>query len=233
MGLRLRTTSNDRNDGSFDRVARFYDYLARIVFGDELLKAEQFLHTAVRPGDRVLLIGGGTGRGLESLLSRLPREIVFVDASAEMLTRAYRRFPHNERIYWRHGTDRDVSTLGKFDVIITPFFLDVFPPDRLTEVMERLDLALAEGGRWLVAEFSLENRSGSWWKIPLVEIMFLFFRITVGLKSRHLPDWTRMFESRGFRLIEAKARFNGLIRSMVWTKDQRPEGKTPEEVVPR
>lgn len=69
---------------TFDRVARFYDWLAPAADTDELREAFSF---ADREVERVLDVGGGTGRGADALAAR---ERIVADA-AEGMTRQARR----------------------------------------------------------------------------------------------------------------------------------------------
>lgn len=69
---------------TFDRVARFYDWLAPGEDADEFREAFEF---ADREIERVLDVGGGTGRGADALEAR---ERIVADA-AEGMTRQARR----------------------------------------------------------------------------------------------------------------------------------------------
>ncbi len=219
MGDQLKTENRRRkSDGDFDRVAPFYDLLVRLVYGNQLLKAEEVLHAEIRPGDRLLVIGGGSGRGLPALLKRNPREVVYIEASARMFHLAQKRVPDHPAMTWVLGTETSAQGLGIFDHVLTAFFLDVFPPNRLKEVMAVLNDCLSKEGKWLLADFSAHKGGGAWWKKPLIAAMFLFFRITVGLKSNILPEWEVVFREKGFQLKNLVPRLNGLVVSMVWQR---------------
>jgi ubiquinone/menaquinone biosynthesis C-methylase UbiE len=69
---------------TFDRAARFYDWLAPATDTDELREAFSF---ADREVERVLDVGGGTGRGADALTAQ---ERIVADA-AEGMTRQARR----------------------------------------------------------------------------------------------------------------------------------------------
>ncbi len=43
----------------YDTVSFFYDALARLVFGDAQLKAQASTLHFIKPGDSVLIVGGG------------------------------------------------------------------------------------------------------------------------------------------------------------------------------
>lgn len=70
---------------TFDRVARYYDWLAPSADADEFREALSF---ADREIERVLDVGGGTGRGSEALEAA---ERIVVDAAPGMTRRARRK----------------------------------------------------------------------------------------------------------------------------------------------
>ena len=45
----------------WDRIARIYDRLARLVYGRQIVRAQVDLLEHISPGSRVLIVGGGTG----------------------------------------------------------------------------------------------------------------------------------------------------------------------------
>ncbi|MEP5106138.1 MAG: methyltransferase type 12, partial [Ekhidna sp.] len=49
----------------FDFVAPIYDRLSKLVFGKSLIKAQAYHLKVIGDKDRVLILGGGTGKLLE------------------------------------------------------------------------------------------------------------------------------------------------------------------------
>ena len=70
---------------TFDRVSRFYDWFAPSADADEFRDA---LGLADREVERVVDVGGGTGRGAEALSAR---ERIVADAAPGMTRQAYRK----------------------------------------------------------------------------------------------------------------------------------------------
>src|SRR6187402_1340927 len=75
----------DRMNG-FDRLAPVYDKLAGLVFGKAIVDAQLVFLDRVRAGDRILILGGGTGWLLEKLLRKQPVcEVWYVESSSRMI----------------------------------------------------------------------------------------------------------------------------------------------------
>src|SRR4051812_19943989 len=110
----------------FDRLAPVYDKLAGLVFGKAIVDAQLIFLDEVRAGDRVLILGGGTGWVLKELLRRQPAcEVWYVDSSQRMIELATRNCGNPSNVHFVLGTELSIPTM-LFDVVIMNFFLDLF-----------------------------------------------------------------------------------------------------------
>ncbi|MDX5348143.1 MAG: class I SAM-dependent methyltransferase, partial [Hymenobacteraceae bacterium] len=163
----------------FDAVADFYDPLSRLVFGNTIKNAQTCLLQHIPKTATVLIAGGGTGELLTELLQQhQPVNVVYLEASAKMLhltkEKLQRLTPaQREQVQLIHGTEASLPNTPDFDVIITPFLLDLFPEEQLQPMMQTLHQNLKPGGKWLVADFQLQPESPRWQKV-LVKSMYLF-----------------------------------------------------------
>lgn len=194
----------------FDNIAWLYDSLARLVFGDRLMRAQTaFLHR-IKPGSRVLILGGGTGAIVSELLVLQPDcHITFVDASQAMLKRARRRLRESSDIEYIHGTENSIPDRHPFDVVITAFYLDMFTDDQLSAIIPHIGRNLTKPALWLVADFCSKD---TLWKRIVLSAMYTFFRLTTGIAAKSLPDWNRTLIRNGWTKLES------------WTKDGFIEG---------
>lgn len=210
---------------NFDRIAPYYDGLAWVVFGRSLARAQTVFLDRVPARASVLVVGGGTGGLLEPLLSRSqPARIVYLEASARMLARASRRVLRRRlpgQVEFRLGDETALQPGERFEVVITPFVLDLFTAQTLrTRLLPRLRMALLPGGQWLVTDFV---PGAGWGPNRLIQVMIWFFRRTANIEAGQLANWQPLFAQLGLRLCERQSQLNGWVSAEVWTAPNRQD----------
>ena len=203
----------------FNRIAPVYDALKRVVFGRALERAQAVFLNRIPPGALVLIVGGGTGWLLEPLLTAHPAgRVVYLEASARMLARASRRVLSHQllgTVEFRLGNETTLQLSERFDVVITPFVLDLFTEQTLqTRLLPRLRRALRPGGQWFITDFVPVT---GWKHEILIQSMIRFFRLTANIEARELADWQTLMAEAGLQLRERQSRVNGLVSAEVWT----------------
>lgn len=208
-------------DSGFDRVAAFYDPLARLVYGRALQRAQCAALEAGLPasGPRVLVIGGGTGWILLELLSRRPAaRVLYLEASPRMLKKARALLSSHlpdalPQVEFRLGTEAALGPLDTFDALVTFFFLDLFEPARLQLLLQALQKTRKPGAPWLLADFAPAQ---TWWQRALLTAMYQFFRLTTGISGRTLPPFREGLARLGLRQQHSASFFGGLVEAAVW-----------------
>ena len=144
----------------FDAVAPYYDLLARTVFGNQIQAAQEHNLSCIKDGDKILILGGGTGWILRALKNTYQLKVWYVEASSTMLrlARATTNDLGSHEITFIHGTESDVPPEEKFDIIILNFFLDLYPTNEIVGLMRKLTPALAAEGQLLVTDFLATKR---------------------------------------------------------------------------
>ena len=179
----------------FGPVAWFYDALAGLVFGGALRRAQRATLAAglpVGPAPRVLVLGGGAGWVLGEIWRQRPQaQVLYLDVSAAMLARTRARLrrhpaPSGAAVELRQGTEASLRPGEQFDVVVTFFVLDCFSAAALPGALARLHAARRPGAPWLVTDFRPAQRG---WRRWLLQSMYWFFGLTVGLRVRQLPPW--------------------------------------------
>ena len=227
--------------GTFDRISPVYDLLARLTFGGAIQRAQRRLLDELPQAPRVLLLGGGSGWLLSELCRRAPgAEVVSIDASLAMNRSAARRL---ERLRRQGFTPRvtlltashailDIppwSELPPFDLLITPFFLDIFSPEELPDLMRALSARLTPEGCWLFADFCPPLRG---WRAGILWVMYRFFRIVARLENQALGDFPACFRQLGFSAERAERLGAGMILSASWRRrapNEEREDTEPSE----
>lgn len=186
---------------NFDYIAPFYDALVRLIFGSTLAEAKQqnlsFLKSNPK---RILVLGGGTGEILPNLAACCTAaQIIYVERSRLMQKMTRRRLVRlglkPDILYLR-----DLKEIGgrvRFDLIITNFFLDMFRQADLKSLVQRLFKLLTANALWFFTDF--ENLKGR--PSFMINFMYLFFRVTTGLKTRRLPDYGAAFAQVPLQLL--------------------------------
>ncbi|MGY3090433.1 tRNA (cmo5U34)-methyltransferase [Hymenobacter sp. UYAg731] len=207
----------------FDRAAWFYDALAGLVFGSSQQAAQREALGGLPGGaPHVLILGGGTGWVLGEVLRRVPAAtVLYLEASPRMLARARARLAHEfpqaaEQVEFRHGTQAALQPSEQFGAIITFFVLDCIPSADLGAALAQLRAAQCHGAPWLVADFWPARRGWRYW---LLQLMYLFFRFTTGLRARQMPDLRTALGRLGLAAGHPQLFFGGAMEALIFTEN--------------
>ena len=208
---------------SFDRIAPYYDGLARLVFGRSIQRAQCHFLDRILPGAHVLVVGGGTGWLLPHLLDRPEvAHVTYLETSAEMLAMAQQKVRAWDedallKITFVHGNERTLGPEDHFSVVITNFVLDMYEGAALDILMQTLAEHLVPGGIWLFSDFRLsKNKWHRGWQRGMVYAMYAFFRLTTGLAQQALPPYHQHFVVHGLRMSDERSFFKDFIVSRVY-----------------
>jgi len=207
---------------NYDRIASYYDLLAHIVFGNQLVAAQNHFLPDLDDPKRILVFGGGTGHMMVPLLQLYPDVCIhYLESSAAMISKAKARIASNNiNVSFTCTTEHDlVNKKDVYDVVITPFVLDVFEGKYLSKVFKQLFDTLNHGGKWIQTDFYLEQNSPKW-QIKLIWLMYRFFRIAARQQNQILPDFDTYFENFPLRLLARKSFYHRMVRTHLYIKYQ-------------
>ena len=196
----------------FNGVARVYDALASIVFGNHIANAQQAFLNEIPLGSQILILGGGTGKILPTIISRAPKKVWYVDSSYKMIEKASVQVSKGSVVEFICGTESDIPSQVRASVVITQFYLDLFPEHELPQIIHRIASFSANEVIWLAADFI---HTKSLWHRFLLKLMYTFFRTVAGLQNRILPDWVSALEAAGFKERSSLTQYGGFIKSTV------------------
>jgi len=201
---------------SFDGIAPYYDLLSRLVFGKRIVEAQEYFLTEIKEGDRILILGGGTGWILKSIFKITGLvEVWYIDSSPKMIEKSATRNVAPPKVHFICGTLDDIPSDMKFNVIITNFFLDMFSEASLLPLIDSISRKLQLDGRWLCTDF-IKNEK--WWQRVLLSIMYRFFKFTTDLKNDQLPDWENQLRKHGMITLSEKTFLKGFMKATVQKK---------------
>lgn len=204
----------------YDRLARFYRWLEYLLFRNNLQCAREALLTGLADVSRVLVLGDGDGRLLESLCRINSQcQITSVEQSSQMLALQRQRVAAANaiaRVKFVQADGRDVSKFtGTYDALITAFFLDCFDEEELREHLPKW-LEQAPGGLFYCVEFA--EPAHGWRRLranTYLSLMHWFFRWQTGLKATQLADFDALL-SQHVSLLKSRNRSHGLIQSSLY-----------------
>lgn len=213
---------------NFDGIVFCYDFLKQVVFGNCVDKAQVEFLSYIPKNASVLIIGGGTGEILVEILKYTrAKEITYLEYSGKMIAAAKKRIkPFQDasktsfEITFIQGSVEMLNSATKFDVVCTPFVLDVVKPEALGAFIWAIEKRLSPIAYWLFSDFCKPSSYTlvSYYHRFLIKAMFLFFNITTGLKGENLPDFDSYFKKHGYTLLASKNYYAGLIQSKAWQR---------------
>lgn len=194
-----------------DAISRWYRWLEYAAFGTALQRRRGAFLREVGKARKALVLGDGDGRGLAALLRANPAlSVDAIDSSATMLELARARVS-SPRVSFFHADARTHSlTEAHYDLIVTHFFLDCFDDAEMERLVTRVARSATAEAKWLISEFRQPG--------PLVAVLYLFFRLTTGLRTRRLVDHRPLLAGHGFGLARSEEAWRGRLVSELWDR---------------
>jgi len=205
---------------NYDKIARHYDKLSRLVFFKAQLNAQINQLSHIPQNSNVLIAGGGTGWILEELAKVHPAglKIVYVEISAKMIALSKaRNYRGNEVIFLNQGIETFTAKTA-FDAVLTPFLFDNFSEKRASQVFEQLDSCLKPAALWFLVDFSLNTSKGKWWKLLLLKSMYRFFKLLGIVEASNLIDMHPYFLKRNYEVVEERFYYGDFIKGAIYKK---------------
>lgn len=189
-----------------DPIAHWYRWLEYAAFGGALRRRrEAFLFELGNP-KKVLVLGDGDGRFLQSFTALYPQaSIDAVDSSERMIDLARARAPG---VSFHLADAREFAFEGDYDLAVAHFFLDCFETEELQALLSRI-----HANNWLVSEFSSTR-----WSWPIVRALYFSFRLTTGLRVTSLPEHREVLSALGYSMKEEQQALGGLLVSQLWAR---------------
>lgn len=184
------------------------------MFGKSLQQAQVYYLNVLKPNDRVLILGGGSGDFLLALLKQHSNiSVDYIDISPKMIELAKKKTSGFSNVNFIIGTEETIPEKS-YSVVVTNFYLDLFPDQKLSHVIQTINNHVTSGTRWLVTDFVEEKR----WHKSMLWIMYRFFRITTNIEASQLPDWHQHLLNAGLHEADSKKFYKGFIKTAVYKK---------------
>jgi ubiquinone/menaquinone biosynthesis C-methylase UbiE len=201
---------------SFDRIAPVYDFLSRAVYGKSMVDSQIYFLKRIPAMSRVLIMGGGTGWIVKELFAiNRTCSVVYVEASQKMIEQSKQKIHPEDfsRIEFLQQTD--IPSHERYDVVLTNFFLDLFPEDKLVSVVKQLGSTMKDDGFWIVTDFVNERKL---WQRFLLATMYIFFHVVSKIEATSLPSWKEHLHAEGLQVKEQQKFYGNFIASILYTR---------------
>ncbi|MES2476068.1 MAG: class I SAM-dependent methyltransferase [Verrucomicrobiota bacterium] len=205
----------------FDRLAPFYRSMEALAAGGKLQRCRVRFLAEIPPPRNILIAGEGHGRFLPECVRLFPQaHITVVDSSRKMLEIA-RRKTRSERVDFIHADFLElIGPSARYDLIVTHFFLDCFPPEPLAEVVRKLGNMATPNAHWLLADFEIAPSGAARWRsLAIVSLLYRFFRSTTGICADRLISPDAEMAKAGFIRHRRETFDWGLLKSEWWIRD--------------
>ena len=209
---------------NFDPLVRVYRALEVVAYGGDLERARFCLLDRLADRRSILVLGEGDGRALTRLVQIAPNaRIHCIDSSRAMLDRARARLAGTAAMDRVTFVCADALTCefsaGRYDAVVTLFFLDCFDAAQAEDIVRRVGSALSPDAVWLFADFVLPPhgiarlRARAW-----LGLLYAFFRWQTGLRTHELPPSENLILTAGFRRVAVQDFQWGLLRSAFFSR---------------
>ncbi|HSJ67453.1 MAG TPA: hypothetical protein VK921_07255 [Anditalea sp.] len=210
---------------NYDPIAKYYDPLSRIIFGDSIRRAHQFLLEAIPSGSNILIVGGGTGWILEDIARQHNSglNITYVEQSVKMMELSLKRDIGNNKVKFECQSIQNVILKGFYNVIILPFLLDNYTYPNIDRIIRKIESNVTEDGNWMIADFTL--KTGNLWKKIMLKMMYGLLGPLCNLETYTLPDAEAFFLNNDYQVVHQDSFFSGFICSIIYQKAKQNSNK--------
>lgn len=205
---------------AYGRVGRLYRWLEYAAFGRTLQRSRELFLGQLRDRREIVIFGAGDGRCFGPLLEAAPEaRITSIDVDPAFVSLAQaqvRTLPGASRVSFLLLDARDWrADPGRFDAVVTQYFLDCFDEPDLRRVVRNIAESLGPGGVWLYSDFNIpgEPRWARWRARAWIFVLCTFFRWRADHPLRTLPPMREVLAETGLVELMSAELSHGLVRA--------------------
>lgn len=166
---------NPFTSSRYGRFAATYTSMAKLYSGGQIKACKLSQLKYLQPGEHILYVGAGTGEDALAA-AQAGAKVTVVELSKAMLEKLQinieKLAPKDKKqIQLIHGDAYSTDLPNDYDAVAANFFLNVFAPDTMPLMFERLHQLLKPGGKLFIADFAPKH--ASWLQGTLQTLYYL------------------------------------------------------------
>lgn len=192
-GMIESTYTDDKSRQYYGWRASNYDALAE---WEKEFHAEAVQMAGARPGQSVLVVACGTGRGMIELAQAVgPKgRVDALDLSEAMLDQARlksEQYGLNDRVYFKQGNARELPYPDEtFDIVYNAYMLDLIPLEGFEPILKEMQRVLKPGGKLVLLNMSKPDEKKTfyesvykWTGIPCRPVLMAPYLEALGFQA--------------------------------------------------
>jgi hypothetical protein len=210
---------------NFDRLAAHYHWLEKLFAGGLMQRCRTTFLSHTKYRRSALLVGEGTGKFLAELLRSNPQIQITCVEQCEGMIQQTRQHLASEQLDGSHVSFQQVDVLvwtpppGKFDLVVTNFFLDCFQSEQLQKLIPLLARSATHDAIWLLADFRVPETGWRRWRAgAILASLYVFFKLMTSLSASWLTPPDNFLRNSGFRLSDRRLLNFGLVHADLWSR---------------
>lgn len=190
-------------------LAKAYHFCEEVIFGSALQNCRTAFLSEIPPKAHVLSVGEGDGRFAQALLAQHPEvHLQVIEPDPAMRAQVLAKLPNLSF----------VTSASNCDILVLNFILDLFTEEEAHHFLDQLPPAQT----LILSDFFPSKVNGPATHITarlLTWIMYRFFRLTTGLKTKEIPPIEKILTAKGWRLHQESPQWSGFITAQLWIRN--------------
>ena len=192
----------------YNRIARSYYPLVKIVFGNKLLEIQKQLLKLKLPDQNMLILGGGNGEILPFLFENCPQlSIDYVEASSKMLEMAKANASPQQKVSFIHSDKIPQDKI--YSNYYFPFVLDCFNENELKELIDQLKQQKHSHHLYIIDFYKAQSIKNK----LVLKLSILFFQLTTKHRNSGLIDVFKYVDDQAYKELKTCYLSNKFIKA--------------------
>lgn len=186
-----------------------YEFTGSLYSLGQIPKCKVAMIDHLKPGDKVLI--AGVGHGTEAIeAAKRGVDVTAVDISKTMLKYMQKKIDRvklNKPIRMINNDILLVDHGPEYDMVFANYFLNVFPREKMLQILTHLSSFVKPGGSLVIGDFVLPQTGGRFYKAFQTAYWYIaatLYWITADNAVHPIYDYPSLLRSLGFEIAEIK-----------------------------